>query len=159
MGVVLKSAFQPVDRADGARYFVETLWPEGVDTCAITPYKWVHELAPSYYMKEIASEKKWDQIRFKEEYLKELRQPERNTWFQRVVKEATDGTVTLLYGSRKKTRLINGEDTTAYYLKEFVENALDPESQGEKCKVEKEVDLGQWSDEGGAVCSSNLNDS
>ena len=33
---------------------VETLWPEGVETHFLFPYTWVHELAPSYDLKEKA---------------------------------------------------------------------------------------------------------
>ena len=52
MGVMLKSAYAPYDSQDGARYLVETLWPEGVDTYYLSPYKWVQKLAPSYYIKK-----------------------------------------------------------------------------------------------------------
>lgn len=124
MGLFLKSAYLPYDSKDGARYLVETLWPEGVDTYELSPFHWVHELSPSYDMKAMSIWKYWSLERFRNEYRHELLGPERHVWFERVVKEAETGTVTLLHRSYKKETQILPEDTTAYYLKEFLEMEL-----------------------------------
>ncbi len=124
MGVMLKSAYAPYDSQDGARYLVETLWPEGVDTYYLSPYKWVQELAPSYDMKEMALWKNWTREKFQDEYKKELQEPHRRRWFDRIIIEAREGPVTLLHRSHKKENAILPEDATVYYLREFLETEL-----------------------------------
>ena len=91
MKVKLKSAYLPAGTDDGVRYLVETLWPEGLETQSLSPYQWVHELAPSYDLKEMAIEKHWEPEKFRDEYLRELQEPQRRAWFNRIVKEAEDG--------------------------------------------------------------------
>ncbi len=124
MRVTLKSAYLPYDSTDGARYLVETLWPEGVENHGLSPYLWVRELAPSYYMKETALWEHWTPEKFREEYRKELQTPQRAAWFALVVNEAREKGVTLLHHSHKKEPRLLPEDTTAYYLKEFLEEEL-----------------------------------
>jgi len=65
---MLKSAYAPYDSQDSARYLVETLWPEEVDTYYLSPYKWVQELALW---------KNWTREKFQDEYKKELQEPHR----------------------------------------------------------------------------------
>ncbi len=124
MRVTLKSAYLPYDSTDGARYFTETLWPEGVDTYALLPYIWVHELAPSYELKEMAAWKHWAPEKFREEYRKEIQTPQGASWFAFILNEAKEKGVTLLHHSHKKASRILPEDTFVYYLKEFLEAEL-----------------------------------
>src|SRR5688572_25577659 len=90
MIVKLKSAYLPYDSKDGARYLVETLWPEGVETYSLSPYLWAHDLAPSYDMKETALWKQWSPEKFREEYRKELETPHRSAWFTLLLSEARE---------------------------------------------------------------------
>ncbi len=159
MRVTLKSAYLPYDLRDGARYLVETLWPEGVDTHGLLPYLWVRELAPSYDMKETALWAHWTPEKFREEYRKELQTAQRASWFALLVTEAREKGVTLLHHSHKKESRILPEDTSAYYLKEFLEAELNkwPElSQSQSLSATAVVPqggsnqgAGQWTNEGG----------
>lgn len=128
MGILLKSAYSPSGSDDGKRYLVETLWPEGIDTCILSPYMWVKELAPSYDLKEMAIWKQWTQEKFRDEYKKELREVHRRVWFNRIATEARSKTVTLLHRSKKKAWQIRPEDTTVYYLRTFFDEALNKDS-------------------------------
>ena len=145
MRVMLKSAYLPYDSNDGTRYLVETLWPEGVEMHGLSPYLWVHELAPSYYMKEKALGQHWGTERFRAEYRQELQEPHRRTWYDLILAEARKKGVTLLHGSHKKESQILPEDTTAYYLKEFLEAAaaVGRPAAGSNQAAE------QWANEGG----------
>ncbi len=144
MRVTLKSAYLPYDSTDGARYLVETLWPEGVDTYGLSPFLWVRELAPSYDLKEMAIWTHWTPEKFRDEYKQELQEPESRTWFDRIVKEAEGGTVTLLHHSHKKESQILPQDTSVYYLKEFLEAELNKCPEGGSTQ-----DAEQWANEGG----------
>lgn len=118
--VKLKSVYLPYDPADGIRYLVETLWPEGVDMHSLLPFVWVRELAPSYYMKETARWKRWTSEKFREEYRKELERPQSSSWLTWLVTQARRKPITLLHNSLKKESQILPTDTPACYLKEFL---------------------------------------
>jgi uncharacterized protein YeaO (DUF488 family) len=124
MSITLKSAYLPYDSKDGARYLAETLWPSGVDTYDLSPYLWVQELAPSYDLKERAVWHKWTPEQFREEYRKELQAPQRSSWLALIVAEARKKGITLLHHSHKKESRILPEDTSVFYLKEFLEAEL-----------------------------------
>jgi len=124
MRVKLKSAYLPYDFKDGARYLAETTWPEGVDTYGLSPYLWVHELAPSYDLKEMGIWKHWSPEKFKSEYRQQLREPRNRDWFELLVTEAREKGVTLLHHSHKSEAQIVPLDTTAFFLKEFLDVEL-----------------------------------
>lgn len=124
MGILLKSAYAPYNPEDGNRYLVETLWPEGIDTYFLSPYKWVQELAPSYYLKEMSNWKNWTSEQFKDAYRKQLQEPDRRSWFDRIANDARNKTITLLHRCKKKERQITPEDTTVYFLRAFFDEAL-----------------------------------
>ena len=151
MGLKLKGAYAPCDSSDGARYLVETLWPEGIDTYFLSPYTWVRELAPSYYMKEKAIWDHWSEEEFWEKYEAELQEPQRHVWFQRVVQEAGEGTVTLLHRSHPEEGRIESENTSAYYLKELLQAELNknPRMSSRFDDLQEKESVGQWANEGG----------
>lgn len=124
MRVKLKSAYLPYDSKDGARYLAETTWPEGVDTYRLSPYLWVHELAPSYDLKEMGIWKHWSPEKFKSEYRQQLREPQNRDWFELLLIEAREKGVTLLHQSHKSESQIAPIDTTVYFLKEFLDVEL-----------------------------------
>ncbi|HTL46927.1 MAG TPA: DUF488 family protein [Verrucomicrobiae bacterium] len=128
MPLKLKSAYETYEPADGERYLVETLWPEGMDAYTLAPYTWMHELAPSYELKEMRIWKHWTHDRFLEEYEKELREPDRRACFEKMAHKAKTGIVTLLHHSRKKEWEIGPEHTTAYDLREFLRKESAPQS-------------------------------
>lgn len=123
MKVTLKSAYLPYETTDGARYLVETLWPEGVDAFQLLPYLWMRELSPSYNLKEMAVWKQWSTDQFRDEYRKELQLPGNASLVAAAVSEARQlKGVTLLHRSRKKPSDVLPEDTSAFYLKEFLDS-------------------------------------
>ena len=159
MSVTLKSAWLPGATEDGARYLAETLWPEGVDTHGLSPYRWVPELAPSYEMKETAEWKHWSPEKFRDEYRRELQEPERRMCFNALLKEAAEKGITLLHRSRKRPSEILPEDTPVYYLKEFFDEALQkrsssapgqsPAAKGMQAGSGDEKASQRWANEGG----------
>jgi len=152
--VILKSAYLPCDCKDGSRYLAETLWPEGVETFALSPFVWMRELAPSYALKEMAVWKRWGHEKFRNEYKQELQEPERMPWFETLVKAAESGDVTLLHNSYKKESQITPGDTTVSYLKEFLEMELERRPQTLPAAVTSpdasfSPEAQQWFNEGG----------
>lgn len=144
--IALKSAYLSYQPTDGVRYLTETLWPEGVDTFQLSPYLWVRELAPSYDLKETAAWKHWDPERFRAEYKRELQEPRRRAWFELVLAEAGEMSVTLLHHSRKHEDRLRREDTSVFYLKEFFEEEL----KGSAASAGKSKQAAeQWANEGG----------
>jgi len=159
MRVMLKSVYLPYEPADGARYLAETLWPEGVDTQRLSPYLWLHELAPSYELKEMALWQHWETGRFRDEYKRELQEPQRRTWFDLVLDEARNKGVTLLHRSDKHDWQVRPEDTSVYYLKEFLIDEINAGGRGpelelaakgvDKTKGVSKKAIEQWLNEGG----------
>lgn len=157
MSITLKSAYLPCESTDGIRYLVETLWPEGVEAHQLEPYEWLHELAPSYYLKEMALWKRWGPAKFREEYKQEILKNGKLGLFERIVKEAAWHTVTLLHHSRKTGLQVRPLDTSAYYLKEFFDAELIARSLFFEIEASRADDMllkgnqpvEQWTNEGG----------
>lgn len=132
MPVKLKSAYMPPEPQDGKRYLVETFWPEGTDTFSLRPYRWIREIAPSYGLVNQASYNHWSPEQFREEYWKELQEPAKKAWFERLQNEAKQETVTILGATRKRSSRIGPSDTSAFFLKEFIEGKVPDSLQTQK---------------------------
>lgn len=124
MSIRIKSAYRPSELKDGTRYLVETLWPSHVKNVRLLPYSWLQELAPSYGMKEKAHWEGWSSEKYRENYWDELQEPKRRVLFDQVVEESGKQTVTLLHRSYKEIPKIRAEDSSVYYLRDFIEEAL-----------------------------------
>jgi uncharacterized protein YeaO (DUF488 family) len=69
----LKRVFDHADEQVGSRFFVEWLWPGGVDKCALADALWLGEVAPSPELSEWFHHdpKCWNE--FRRRYFAELR--------------------------------------------------------------------------------------
>jgi uncharacterized protein YeaO (DUF488 family) len=95
--IILKRAYDPVSRTDGARFLVERLWPRGVAKADLRVDAWLKEAGPSTELRKWFSHDpdKWAQ--FRRRYFRELgSRPE--AWHP-IVSAARRGTVTLIYSS------------------------------------------------------------
>jgi uncharacterized protein YeaO (DUF488 family) len=89
----------PHEEKDGKRYYLETLWPEGIGTKDLWPFEWIKELAPSYALNQTALEEDWAPDRFKKEYWAELSSSDKKHLIDRLRQEIKNGTVTFLYAA------------------------------------------------------------
>lgn len=113
--VLLKRAYEPPARSDGARFLVERLWPRGVTKAALAVEAWLKELAPSpalraWYAHDPA---KWPE--FRRRYLAELAANAAAVAPLRAA--ARRGTVTLVFAARDPER------SSAAVLKSWLERA------------------------------------
>lgn len=115
MVIKLKSVYDAPTPEDGRRYLVETLWPQERFTMDLSPCEWVHELSPSYRLRQRQNEERWSDERFREEYWKELERKEAGPWVEKILNEAERGVVTLVYSVPDPSR------SSARLLKEFLE--------------------------------------
>lgn len=112
--VKLKRVYEPAERADGARFLVERLWPRGVKKEALDLQAWLKDVAPSAELRRwfAHDQAKWRE--FRRRYVAELNErPE--TW-QPILAAARRGPVTLLYSSRDTQH--NNAVALAEYLQE-----------------------------------------
>jgi uncharacterized protein YeaO (DUF488 family) len=113
-----KRAYEPAKRADGHRILVDRLWPRGVSKQAAHLDRWAKELAPSPELRTWFGHEPERFPAFAVRYRQELaREPARSA-LEDLVRRASRGTVTLVYGARDERH--NG----AVVLKEELEFAL-----------------------------------
>jgi uncharacterized protein YeaO (DUF488 family) len=95
----VKRAYDPVSRADGARFLVERLWPRGIAKVDLAVDGWLKEVAPSTELRTWFGHDpgKWDE--FRRRYFREL-DSRAETWKPIVAAARNGGTVTLVYSSR-----------------------------------------------------------
>jgi uncharacterized protein YeaO (DUF488 family) len=116
--VQLKRAYEAASARDGYRVLVERLWPRGVRKNDLRLDEWLKDVAPS------AELRRWfghDPARFSEfaaRYRRELRRSPAAETVAGLVRRASEGTVTLVYGARDETH--NG----AVVLRREIEGAL-----------------------------------
>lgn len=95
--LMIKRAYEPADKADGARVLVDRLWPRGVSKEAAHIDWWAKEIAPSNELREWFGH---DPDRFEEfgrRYEVEL---EGNPALARLKDMVAKGQVTLVYGAK-----------------------------------------------------------
>lgn len=116
-----KRIYEPQARGDGARFFVERLWPRGIKKEELRSGMWLKDVAPSAELREWFSHDpaKWNG--FKRKYRAELKKAPA-TW-QPLLTAARRGNVTLLYSAR------DVEHNSAILLKEFLDKQLKPPSK------------------------------
>jgi len=106
-----KSIYAKPAPDDGARVFVDRLWPEGISTRHAAVEWWAQELAPSYELWRHGSAlEQWPQ--YQASYGAELRSRDRQPALEKLRQSAAQGNVTLLYGTddpRRNNAVIVGE--------------------------------------------------
>jgi uncharacterized protein YeaO (DUF488 family) len=96
--VRIKRVYSEPEEKDGERILVDRLWPRGLTKEKAKVDLWLKEIAPSNELRKWFSHdpKKWPE--FKRKYLEELKTLNEPTALLR--QEASQGTITLLYGAR-----------------------------------------------------------
>ena len=94
----IKRIYAEPSQEDGKRILVDRLWPRGLTKEKAKVDLWLKEVAPSNELRKWFSHdpKKWPE--FKRKYLDELKNL--NAPIALLRQEASQGTVTLLYGAR-----------------------------------------------------------
>ncbi|MCE5338525.1 MAG: DUF488 domain-containing protein [Methanomicrobiaceae archaeon] len=108
-----KRIYEEPSGDDGARVLVDRLWPRGVSKERALVDRWEKDLAPTTELRRWFGHDptKWDE--FLRRYRAELEGREEP--LARLRREASEGTVTLLYGARDE------EHNNAVALKRFIE--------------------------------------
>lgn len=109
-----KSIYDKPAPNDGARVFVDLLWPEGISTRHAAVAWWAKELAPSYELwRHGSTAEQWPQ--YHTNYTAELRSRDRQPALEKLRQSLSQGNVTLLYGTADPSR------NNAVIVREFLE--------------------------------------
>jgi uncharacterized protein YeaO (DUF488 family) len=113
MDIQLKRAYEPPEKADGARMLVERLWPRGLTKAKAAIDEWLKEIAPSQGLRKWYSHdpEKWPE--FRRRYLAELKKNAGEV--ERLRARVKGGTVTFVYAAKDEQR------NSAVVLKEHLE--------------------------------------
>jgi Uncharacterized conserved protein len=114
--IILKRVYDPVGTEEGARYFVERLWPRGIKKESLAKDTWLKDAAPSAELRQWFSHDldKWDE--FQKRYTKELEA--HADILKPLLEQARRGNVILLYGAK------DTEHNSALVLKNYLEKHL-----------------------------------
>jgi DNA-3-methyladenine glycosylase II len=118
--VKTKRAYQAAARMDGFRVLVDRLWPRGVSKDAARIDLWAKDLAPSPELRRWFGHEPGRFRAFAARYRHELSREPARTAFADLVRRASHGTVTLIYGARDE------EHNGAVVLQQEIESALGP---------------------------------
>ena len=124
--VLVKRIYDRPEFTDGIRVLVDRLWPRGVRRSTANVDIWLSDVGPSDELRKWFAHdpKKW--VRFKQRYLKELRD---NSAMDELVDMAlTHGTITLLFATKDEkhnnARVLYGALVKA--IKKAVKNKRQP---------------------------------
>jgi uncharacterized protein YeaO (DUF488 family) len=98
--VRIKRAYEPADDGDGYRVLVDRLWPRGVSKDKAHLDTWMKDIAPSTELRRWFGHDpaRWDE--FERRYRAELAEPGQSRLVDALAERATQGQVTLIYGTR-----------------------------------------------------------
>jgi len=116
--IVIKRAYEPPSRADGARILVDRLWPRGIKKQELLIEKWVRELGPSNELRKSFGHDpaRWQE--FRKRYLAELKRPKAAALIAQLADVARRGRLTLIYSAKDE------EHNQAVVLKELLDSKL-----------------------------------
>jgi len=119
MPVNIRRAYDPPGARDGIRILVDGLWPRGVSKADLKISAWGKAIAPSrglrvWYGHDPA---KWPE--FRSRYRKELRESPRKEVFDRLVRLAAQGNLTLVFGAR------DAQHSNAAVIAEVIQSKLE----------------------------------
>ena len=121
MTVVIKRVYEPASRKDGMRVLVDRLWPRGVTKEQAAIDEWLRDLAPSNELRRWYHARPDQWGTFRERYLKELAQPDREEQLRKLYELAEKRKrLTLLFASKRETQ------NNASVLKELLEGRRKP---------------------------------
>ncbi len=116
--VKTKRAYERAERADGFRVLVDRLWPRGVTKQAARLDLWAKEVAPTPELRKWFGHDPDRFAAFSVRYRQELAREPARTALEALLRRASRGTITLVYGARDEVH--NG----AVVLKQQLESAL-----------------------------------
>jgi uncharacterized protein YeaO (DUF488 family) len=121
MSVTIKRVYEAATRTDGARVLVDRLWPRGLTKAKAAIDEWLRDLAPSDELRRWYHARPDQWTAFRQKYLKELAQPDRENALQRLYELAHKRKrLTLLFASK------NESHNNALVLKELLEGIRKP---------------------------------
>ncbi|MGK5594440.1 MAG: DUF488 domain-containing protein [Parachlamydiaceae bacterium] len=114
--IKLKRVYDPPEKTDGIRIFIERLWPRGIKKTHLQVDDWNKEVAPSTELRKWFSHDpaKWEQ--FQKKYSAEL-DANPASWSP-ILDAIARGTVTLIYSSHDE------EHNSAVCLKNYLEKKI-----------------------------------
>ena len=112
--IKIKRAYEEPGPEDGRRILVDKFWPRGLSKEDAKIDAWLKEIAPSDSLREDFHESH-DFSSFKSRYKKQLQVDIRQEACRKILAQAQEGHVTLVFSSR------NEEENNAVVLKEFLE--------------------------------------
>jgi uncharacterized protein YeaO (DUF488 family) len=101
MPVHLKRAYEDAAESDGARYFVERLWPRGVKKQSLVLTEWLKDLAPSTELRKWYAHQPERQPEFAQRYKAELDGVVRRALLADLAREARSGNITLVFSTKE----------------------------------------------------------
>lgn len=114
--IVVKRAYDPPERGDGARILVDRLWPRGLRKRDAHIDAWHKDLAPSTELRQFYGHRPELFREFSRRYRTELRRLERAPVIEDVLRTARRRSVTLLTATRDLER--SGAAVLATFLHE-----------------------------------------
>ena len=121
MTIAIKRVYEPAARTDGTRVLVDRLWPRGLTKEKAAIDEWLRDLAPSDELRRWYHARPDEWTAFRQKYLKELRQPDRELRLQQLYELAhKNKRLTLLFASK------NESHNNALVLKELLEGIRKP---------------------------------
>ena len=100
--VRIKRVYDVPHLDDGTRILVDRLWPRGITKEAARADMWLKEVTPSSELRKWFGHDPARWLQFKAKYIEELRQKKEE--LSVIVRAASAGPVTLLYGARDESR-------------------------------------------------------
>jgi uncharacterized protein YeaO (DUF488 family) len=121
--IKLKRAYEPADATDGFRVLVDRMWPRGISKAEMKFECWEKDLAPSTALRNWFGHdlERWTE--FRERYLRELDDPQKQRLLEGLAAQARKGTVTLIYSAR------DTEHNQAVVLKQVLDRIIERGSQ------------------------------
>lgn len=121
MTISIKRVYESASRKDGTRVLVDRLWPRGLTKERAAIDEWLRDLAPSNELRHWYHTRPDQWETFRQKYLKELSQPDREEQLQRLYELAQKKkTLTLLFASKIE------DHNNATVLKELLEGRRKP---------------------------------
>jgi len=112
--IKLKRAYEPPEKADGARILVDRLWPRGVSKSSAQIDLWLKDIAPSPALRKWFGHDPSKWAEFRKRYVREL--AKQSETVAQLKHQLGKGVVTLVYGAKDERH------NNALALKEYLES-------------------------------------
>lgn len=116
--IKVKRVYEETAKSDGLRILVERLWPRGFTKERAGIDLWLREVAPSPELRKWFGHDPAKWAEFRRRYLAELKREPALSAAQRIVEQARQGPVTLIYSARDE------EHNAAVVLHGYLEDQM-----------------------------------